>query len=208
MQVYDGRLHHPSTMIICGPSCSGKTTFTKKILEHSNSIFSPYPPRFVVLIYETWQCCYDEMLQQKYIHLAIKGLSDMNYLKEIFEDNKSKSGTLLIIDDQMQYIDQNVVSIFTIYSHHYNVSCLLLTQSLFLSNKFYRTVSLNSNYIVLMKNTRDNSSITHLAKQTHPFRTRFVTDSYLDATRKPYTHLLLDLRQETPEEIRIRGNIF
>ena len=95
------------------------------------------------------------MLQNNYVYLAIKGLSDIDYLKEIFEENKSKTGTLLVIDDQMQNIDQNVVSIFTIYSHHYRVSCLLLTQSLFLSNKFYRTVSLNSNYIVLIKNTRD-----------------------------------------------------
>ena len=208
MQLHDARLHHPSTMLICGPSNSGKTTFTKKILKHSNSLFTPYPPKFVVLVYETWQSCYDEMLQNNYIHLAIKGLSDIDYLKEIFEENKSKTSTLLVIDDQMQNIDQNVVSIFTIYSHHYRVSCLLVTQSLFLSNKFYRTVSLNSNYIVLMKNTRDNSSVTHVGKQTHPFKTRFITDSYLDATKNPYTHLLFDLRQETPEEIRIRGNIF
>ena len=99
-------------MLICGPSNSGKTTFTKKILKHSNSLFTPYPPKFVVLVYETWQSCYDEMLQNNYIHLAIKGLSDIDYLKEIFEENKSKTGTLLVIDDQMQNIDQNVVSIF------------------------------------------------------------------------------------------------
>ena len=78
MQLYDGRLHHPSTMLICGPSNSGKTTFTKKILKYSNSLFTPYPPRFVVLVYETWQSSYDEMLQHNYIHLAIKGLSDID----------------------------------------------------------------------------------------------------------------------------------
>ena len=208
MQFYDGRIHHPSTMIISGLSNSGKTTFTQKILEHSQSVFKPSAPAFVVLIYESWQSSYDEMLQRKYINLSIKGLSDIDYLKEIFTENKNKGGTLLIIDDQMQYIDQNVVSIFTIYSHHYNVTCLLLTRSLLLSNKLYRTVSLNSNYLVLMKNTRDSSSVTQLAKQTHPFRTRFITDAYLHATKKPYSYLLLDLRQETPGEIRIRGDVF
>ena len=114
----------------------------------------------------------------------------------------------MIVDDQMQKIDYNLVNIFTIYSHHLRVTCLLLTQSLFLSNKIYRIISLNSNYIVLMKNTRDSSSVSILAKQTHPFKTRFVTDSYLDATKKPYTYLLMDLRQETPEIIRLRGDIF
>ena len=115
---------------------------------------------------------------------------------------------MLIIDDQMQYIDQNIVSIFTIYSHHMNVTCLLLTQSLFLSNKEYRTISLNSHYIFLVKNTRDISSLTQLVQQTHPFRTRYITDSYIDATRFTYSYLLFDLRQETPDEIRLRSNIF
>ena len=108
----------------------------------------------------------------------------------------------------MQKVDYNLVNIFTIYSHHLNVTCLLLTQSLFLSNKIYRVLSLNTHYIVLMKNTRDSSSVSILAKQTHPFRTRFVTDAYLDATKEPFSYLVMDLRQETAEKIRLRSNIF
>ena len=208
MEIYDSRIFHPSTMLICGPSGSGKTSFTLNLLEFGNIIFKPNKPTFVILIYETWQNCYDIMLRKKLIDLPIKGFNNIDYLKELFEQNKDRGGTLLIIDDQMQNIDYNLVNIFTIYSHHLMVTCLLLTQSLFLSNKIYRIISLNSKYIVLMKNTRDSSSVSILAKQTHPFRTRFVTDAYLDATRNPYSYLLIDLRQETPEEIRLRGNIF
>ena len=108
----------------------------------------------------------------------------------------------------MHKVDYNLVNIFPIYSHHLNVTCLLLKQSLFLSNKIYRVLSLNTNYIVLMKNTRDSSSLSILAKQTHPFRTRFVTDAYLDATKEPFSCLVMDLRQETDEKIRLRSNIF
>ena len=205
---YDSRIYHPSTMLICGPSGSGKTNFTHKLLEHADVLFRPCKPAFVILIYETWQSSYDDMIEKKMVNLSIKGFNNIEYLKELFEENKDNGGTLLIIDDQMQNIDYNLVNIFTIYSHHLKVTCILLTQSLFLSNKIYRVISLNSHYIVLMKNTRDSSSVSLLAKQTHPFRTRFVTDAYLDATRKPYSYLLMDLRQETSEEIRLRGNIF
>ena len=208
MEINESRDFHPSTMLICGPSGSGKTSFTLNLLEWGNMIFNPHKPAFVILIYETWQSCYDVMLEKQLINLSIKGFNNIDYLKELFEQNKDKGGTMVIIDDQMQNIDYNLVNIFTIYSHHLKVTCLLLTQSLFLSNKIYRVISLNSNYIVLMKNTRDSSSVSILAKQTHPFRTRFVTDAYLDATRNPYSYLLMDLRQETPEEIRPRGNIF
>ena len=113
-----------------------------------------------------------------------------------------------MIDDQGSKIDQNIMNFFTIYSHHLSVTCMLLTQTLFDSKREFRTVSLNASYIVIMKNSRDASSITNLAKQTHPYRTRFLTNSYLDATKQAYSYLLIDMVPETPEEIRIRSNIF
>ena len=126
----------------------------------------------------------------------------------VFEQHKDTNGSLLIINDLMDNIDQNIVNIFTIISHHMKVTCLLLSQSLFLSNKMYRTISLNSHHICLFKNARDHSSVTQLANQTHPYRTRFITDAYIDVTTFPHSYLLFDLQQETSEQLRIRTNIF
>ncbi len=208
MEAYDARLHHPSTMLITGPSGSGKSYFAKNLLECGESIFKPYKPGFNILVYHTWQNIYQEMTDKGLINMSVNGLTDYDYLKEVFEQHKESNGSLIIIDDQMDNIDQNIVNIFTIISHHMNVTCLLLTQSLFLSNKLYRTISLNSHYICIFKNARDRSSVTQLAKQTHPFRTRFITDAYIDATTNPHSYLLFDLRQETPEQLRILANIF
>ena len=133
-------------------------------------MFQPYTPAYVILIYDTWQASYEDMIKHKLVDLTLHGLPDEEYLKEIFDRYKNDGGCLLIIDDQMQNLDQKIVNIFTIYSHHFNVTCVLLTQSLFLSSKDYRTISLNAHYIILMKNTRDSSSVTQLAKQTHPYR--------------------------------------
>ena len=207
MLSYDARLYHPSTVLIVGPTGSGKTCLTSNLLEYGKELFKPIHPSFTLLIYEEWQKSYDSMQAKGLVNLAMKGFPDIEYLKELLQEHKDIGGTFLVIDDQMQNIDQNIVNIFTIYSHHYNVTCILLTQSLFLSNKEYRTISLNSHYIILMKNTRDSSSVTQLAKQTHPFQTRYVTDSYIDATKNPYSYLLFDLRQETPNEIRLRTNV-
>ena len=57
----------------------------------------------------------------------MKGFEIFDYLKELFLENQDKGGTLLVIDDQMQKIDYNLVNIFTIYSPHYTVTCLVLT---------------------------------------------------------------------------------
>ena len=170
IQSYDARIHHPSTILISGPSGAGKTNLTKCILQHAKVIFRPESPKHVVLVYDVWQNIYQYLVDNGLVHQTLKGLGDIEYLKEVFEEHKDIGGTLLIIDDQMPNIDQNIVNIFTIYSHHLNVTCLLLTQSLFLSSREYRTLSLNSHYIILMKNSRDSSSVTQLAKQTHPYR--------------------------------------
>ena len=149
---------------------SGKTFFTKQLLQNSKSIFRPNAPTFVILVYETWQSSYDEIVADGLIDLHFRGLPDIEYLKEIFNQHKDSGGCLLIIDDLIQSIDESVTSIFTIYSHHLNVTCILLVQSLFLSSKEYRTISLNANYIILMKSVRNSSAVTQLAKQTHPYR--------------------------------------
>ena len=43
--------------------------------------------------------------------------------------------------------------------------------------------------------------------QIFPYKTRFLTDSYIDATKDAYSHLILDLRPESPEVFRVRANI-
>ena len=68
------------------------------------------------------------MQQKILIDIFMKAFDNFDYLKELFLENKDKGCTLIVIGDQMQKIDYNLVNIFTIYSHHYNVTWLLLSQ--------------------------------------------------------------------------------
>lgn len=69
-------------------------------------------------------------------------------------------------------------------------------------------MSLNSSHIILFRNIRDKKQISVFASQYSPKNTRFVVDSYLDATNSPFSYLLIDLSQTTPEELRLRTRIF
>jgi len=71
-----------------------------------------------------------------------------------------------------------------------------------------RTISLNAQYIVLFKNQRDNSQFAHLAKQLYPQNSHFALETYLDATKDQYGYLLLDLRSEQDEDLRLQTCIF
>ena len=81
-------------------------------------------------------------------------------------------------------------------------------QNVFNKGKENRTISLNSHYIVLFKNPRDASQITHLAKQMYPGNIKFMQEAFHDATSDPHGYLLIDLKQDTPEHLRLRSRIF
>jgi len=69
-------------------------------------------------------------------------------------------------------------------------------------------MSLNSHYMVLFKNPRDVSQFANFARQMYPITSQFAVEAYRDATQEPYSYLLVDLRPEQDEELRLRTNIF
>ena len=79
---------------------------------------------------------------------------------------------------------------------------------MFPKNRESRTISLNAQYIVAFKNPRDATQVTHLARQMYPGRVKYMQETFKDATSGPYGYLLLDLKQETPEHLRLRTNVF
>ena len=85
---------------------------------------------------------------------------------------------------------------------------LYLVQNLFPQNKDSRTISLNSQYMVVLKNPRDASQMSHLARQMYPGRVKFVQEAFKDATTVPYGYLLVDLKQDSPKDMRLRTTIF
>lgn len=182
---------HPFTCIVSGPTGSGKTTFVKELLKNSHMI-KPSPKR-VVWCYGVYQDLFKSLPGVEFN----EGLPDQTHLTD---------RTLLIIDDLMFQQDEKITEIFTKNSHHKGVSVIFLTQNFF--HKGAREMTLNAQYIVLMKNPRDTSQIHFLARQMFPAKSKFMIEAYNDATRAPFGYLFLDLRQETDEKHRVRTGVF
>lgn len=200
---------HPSNILVVGPTGAGKTQFLVKCLELDS--FYPKPTR-IVWIYAEWQRAYMEVNQ-----LCISGrIPQVEFVKNetdyesLYESFSPTERNLLILDDQMSETKNNAANfsnIFTKGSHHRNITAVFLMQNLFEKGGSLRTVSLNSQYIVLFKNPRDKRQISTLAQQLEPANSAFIQASYNDATQLPHSYLVLDLRQETPEELRLLTKI-
>ena len=64
------------------------------------------------------------------------------------------------------------------------------------------------NYIVLVKNPCDKVQVSFLARQVFPHKSKILQQAYNDATSKPHSYLLLDFQQSTPENRRLKSEIF
>jgi hypothetical protein len=207
---FDTRLKTSFNCLVSGPTGSGKTTFVKNLLSIGDQIFTQKPKK-VFLFYKKMQDMYLEMEKNGLINEMIdvqNGMPSLDVIQEMVEPYKNEGGSLLIFDDSMTSINSDFELLFCNSGHHDNCSIIFMTQNLFFQDKTFRTMSLNSHYIILLKNDRDKQQISILSKQISPNNSNYIVQSYLDATKDPYNYLLLDFSPETKSIIRLRANIF
>ena len=103
------------------------------------------------------------------------------------------STLLLIFDDLMDDILKSKIAleICTVGSHHRNITIVLILQNLYHSGKFSKTIMMNTQYMLLMNNSRDVQQVRYLGRQLGMDRT--LEEAYKDCLSRPYGYLLVDL---------------
>jgi hypothetical protein len=202
---YNMVLKHPFTMVISGPTSCGKTSLVSHILQHLQSLIEP-PPERIVWLYKRWQPLYD-MIEQtvKPVVEFIQGIPPGLEQDTFFDPNVRN---LIVLDDLMSVAskDSRITDLFTEGSHHRNLSVLCLNQNLYFSKD--PTQRRNSHYIVIFKSPIDKQQIHTLARQMYPGNSEYFMNYFDMATQKPYGYLLVDLKQNTPDNFRLRPNVF
>jgi hypothetical protein len=139
--------------------------------------------------------------------LFLQGLSE-NLNDDSFIDTRYPS--VIVIDDLMRDAtnSKDVCELFVDGSNHRNISVTCILQNGFSKGKENRTMSINTQYIVLFKNPKDQIGPAILARQMYPSHPKKFMIKYTEATKIPYEYLIIDLRQNTPEEDRLKTDIF
>lgn len=197
---------HPANILLVGPTRAGKTYYLEHALQ--NNQFDPTPQR-IVWVYSEWQPSYERLQTSATAGLMgtvrkIEFVKDNIDYESIYDAMEPDMVNMLVLDDQMTEAKKNLDHLSNLFvkgSHHRNITVVLMLQNMF--EKGMRTASLNTQYMVLFKNPRDLSQISKLAEQLAPHNRKFIIDSYMDATKEPHSHLVLDLQQETPEIMKL-----
>ena len=184
-------------MIVSGPSGCGKSTFLERLIENKKYLIDE--PEIKIL----W--CYAES------NAIPKNSSCISFYQGIPDDltNATNEPLLIILDDLMSDgYNKKVCELFTKGSHHRNISVVLVTQNLFHKSSMSRDISLNTKYMIMFKNPRDQQQFTYFARQVLPENFKELVRVYKEITQTAHGYLLVDLTQDIHDCLRFRTNIF
>ena len=193
-----------STIMVTGPSKSGKSYWLFKLLKNRQVMFTE-PVYRVYYHYGIYQSLFDEMKSE------IDGIIFKEGMPETIENlGHGNKHSILILDDLMLQICNNkdAASLFVMGSHHRNLTIIYLSQNLFAGGSMSRTISLNCEYMCLFKNIRDMRQVTVLGSQIFPGKSNSFLESYKNAISNPFGYLFIDLVNTTEDIVRVRAKIF
>ena len=93
----------------------------------------------------------------------------------------------------------DICELYTEGSHHRNLSVIRLLQNIYQHGREIRTMSLNTQYLVLFKNPRDQLQVMTLSRQIFPHRSYQFMGKFNQATAKPYGYLVIYKTPRLPE---------
>ena len=196
-------IQHPFRAFVAGPSCCGKTELIQNILQNLNTLVDKQIDR-IVLCYNEWQDKYEILKYMERPIEFVQGTVNIN-------DFDNSINNLIILDDLMSKCKESsdILDLFTIKSHHRNISVFLVTQNIFIKGKWTRDLNLNSSYMIIFRNIRDVTQISTLARQMFPGKTKDFLRVFDDATSADDDHgyVFLDLNPGVSQDLRIQGNI-
>lgn len=200
---FDPRLQSPFTMLIAGPTSCGKSRLVFEVINNVKTLVTP-EVHDITYCYSQWQPEFEKLKSA-----GVKFNEGLLTRDELFNSSRDTTKhSMLIIDDLLDPEYAPIAKdLFIKGSHHLNMNVIFITQNLFFANKDFRTLSLNSHYLVIFKNPRDMSQISYISRQAFPAQPSFLTQVYNKETTAKHSYIVLDCKQSTPDNLRVRNSI-
>lgn len=197
-----------SNFYVAGATNSGKTYWVYRLLKNCNQMFENDVPSKVLYSYSIYQNLFLEMEKEMPYIQFINRIPTSEDIITFAQDGKHG---IIVIDDNMSRAvkSQDIEDLFTKGSHHLKITSIFISQNMFNSSPINRTISLNTQYMVITKNPRACSQLNTLAQQLFgKGKSNLLCDAYKDVMKKPYNYLIIDLHPTSNNEYMLRTQIF
>ena len=134
---------HTFSLLVVGPTKSGKTYFVQQILENSRIVYEEQKSIRIFWYYNQWQECYEEL--KKSLGKSIRFERGVPELSEDLCEINARYNNIIILDDFIaEATDSPVVSRLFTQGRHRNASVILLLQNMFPKGKYNTDISRNA----------------------------------------------------------------
>ena len=198
---------HKFSLLVVGPSQSGKTYFVQQILENNRIVYDEIKRIRIFWYYNQWQDCYDSL--RKSLGKSIQFERGLPELSENMSEIHTRYNNIIILDDLMaEAIDSPVVSRLFTQGRHRNASVILLLQNMFPKGKFNTDISRNAQYLALFRSPSDRKQIGVVGERMFDKNRVHFMNAYYKQTEKPFGYLVVDNKPDTPADKQVLGDLF
>ena len=205
---FDGKLKFPFSLLCIGGSSTGKSSiFDQIILRYSDIVdLSEVNGEMPEIIY-IYSIAQPQFEKHKDKVKYYRGW-DHNDLK--LENLKQKRNVQIFLDDVLDQTCPELLKLLhTQFCHHFKIAICSIAHNIFQKNyPHWRTIVLNTHYVILTRSLQSINSIKNFFIQLFPTQSRDLMEIYNEVTEVPFSHLLIDSHPLTVSRFRIRSNIF
>ena len=134
---------HKFSLLVVGPTQSGKTYFVQQILENSRIVYEEQKSIRIFWYYNQWQECYEKL--KKFLGKSIRFERGVPELSEDLCEINARYNNIIVLDDLMaEATDSPVVSRLFTQGRHRNASDILLLQNMFPKGRYNTDISRNA----------------------------------------------------------------
>lgn len=204
------KIRTPSRVVVAGVSMSGKSTWTKELLKRRNQVFDPQPQE-ILWFYKVASSVEPFKKELPGVQF-FQGLPELSSIQEM----DSSVPKVIVIDDQQKAVDDKsdiINSLFTVDSHHSQITIIFIVQNIFLNAKQMRSTVENANYVVYFKGGRSAQKTTTIASQiwgwegTASFM-NWVRNIAFSTEKVDFPYLMFDMHNKTPAWAQLKTNVF
>ena len=190
---------HKFSLLVVGPTQSGKTYFVQQILENNRIVYEEQKSIRIFWYYNQWQECYEKL--KKSLGKSIRFERGVPELSEDPCEINPRYNNIIILDDLMAEATDTKAAIETPALSYCCKTCSLRGKIIQISAEMPSTW-LSSEVLAIENKSEllENACLTRIECT--------LMNAYYKETEKPYGYLLVDNKPGTPPDNQILADLF